>query len=97
MDNLASKINKEIKNSDVYKEYVYYKTSVEKDEKLITLKLELDALKKSICASRDEVLVDEYYNKENEYKNNPLMKDYIRSKEQLNDLLKDIVDILSLN
>jgi cell fate (sporulation/competence/biofilm development) regulator YlbF (YheA/YmcA/DUF963 family) len=97
MDNLASKINEEIKNSDVYKEYMYYKISVEKDEKLMTLKTNLDALKNSICASRDEVLVDEYYKKENEYKNNPLMKDYIRSKEQLNDLLKDIVDILSLN
>ena len=97
MDNIANKINEEIKNSDVYKEYVYYKTSVEKDERLMALKTELDDLKKNVCASRDDRLVDEYYKKENEYKNSPLMKDYMRSKDQLNDLLKDIVDILSLN
>lgn len=97
MEKTATRLNEEIKNSDVYKEYVHYKSFVENDEKLLSLKRELDELKKSICASHNEDLVDQYYNKEKEYKNSPLMKDYIRSKEQLNDLLKDIVDILSLN
>ena len=97
MEENANKINEEIKKSVVYKEYIYYKDCVKKSEYLMSLKVELDDLKKRICVNKDEKLLNEYYDKEKQYKNDLLIQEYINSKEQLNDLLKDIVDILSLN
>ena len=97
MEEIAAKINEEIKNSNVYKEYIFLKEKIEKNEYLANLNNELEMLKKEICSSKNEALVDLYYKKETEYKSNPIVKDYVRCKESLNELLKDIVDILSLN
>ena len=97
MDELAQKINEEIKKSNIYKNYVSLKEKIENDSKLVVIKDKLESIKKETCKSRDNKLINEYYELEKEYKNNIIVKEYLKSKEELNDLLKDIVDILSLN
>ena len=97
MEKIAVKINEEIKESNLYKEYLLLKEKVENDKYLSNLKETMENLKQNICKSKDEELTASFYEVEREYKNNPLVKDYLLVKEELNVLLKDIADILSLN
>lgn len=96
MEKIAQKINEEIKKSYVYQEYLRLNKLIESDDDLISIKKEMSALKGKICKGRDEQLLQEYYELEKQYKNNIMVKEYLRSKEELNDLLKDVVDILSV-
>ena len=96
MEKISLEINEGIKSSFIYKEYLFWKSKVEADEVLIELKNQIDSLKDVICKTRDNQLIDEYYLKENEYKKNPAVEQYLICKENLNELLKSIVDILSL-
>lgn len=96
MEEIAEKINFLIKNSNAYKEYIECKEKVENDEKLLKLKKEMDYMKKKNCKSRDESLVNKYYELEKEYKNSILVKKYSESKEKLSQILNDICDILTL-
>lgn len=97
MEGLAKRINEEIKNSKLYKNYILVKRKVDGDEKLNSLKKELECLKKEICKSKNQELLDTYYAKEQEYFSNPFVKEYSELKAELKDLLTEIVDILSLN
>lgn len=97
MEQLADTINKEIKDSFIYKRYLYLKKEIDENKELKSLKDELEKLKNVICKSKDKELVDLYYEKEKSYKKHPLVEEYLCVKEEVNDLLKDIVDILSLN
>ena len=97
MEDLAFKINEAIQNSVEYKEYIRLKNRVEKDNDLVLKKEELEKIKKDICSNRNQELLDVYYQKEQEYKNNYIVKDYLRSQEILKELFKEIVDILSVN
>lgn len=97
MKEIANKINDEIKKSIEYKEYTRLKKILEEDKTLNSMKEELENLKKEICSSKSEELIEVYYLKEQEYKNNYLVKDYLRSQEVLKELFKEIVDILSVN
>ncbi len=97
MEQLAKDINNKIKQSNLYKEYLFYKNQVESNEEIIKQKEVLEDLKKKICKDKNENDVEEYYKVEKEYKSNLVVKEYFKSKEELYNLLKDIVDILSLN
>ena len=97
MEELANKINEEIRKSALYKNYLLIKNKIESDERLNSKKCELEELKKEICKSKNKDLLDEYYKKEKEYLNNPFVKEYLDLKAELKDLFKEIVDILSLN
>ena len=97
MEELAQKINKEIKASVEFQEYLFWKDKVESDSYLSKIKEEMDELKKTICKSKNDGLLDKYYEKEKIYRNHPVVKQYLNSKETINGLLRHIVDILSLN
>ena len=97
MEQLAKDINNKIKQSNLYKEHLFYKNQVESNEEIIKQKEVLEDLKKKICKDKNENDVEEYYKVEKEYKSNLVVKEYFKSKEELYNLLKDIVDILSLN
>jgi hypothetical protein len=97
MEELANRINEEIKNSTLYKNYLSLKEKVENDSYLKVMKNELELLKNEICKSKNKDLLDEYYDKEKEYLNNSFVKEYLDIKAQLKELFKEIVDILSLN
>ena len=97
MDNLSLKINKEIKNSEVYKKYLALKEKIDNDLYLNKLKKEIEELKSNVCKTKEENLVNRYYETENLYKNNFIVKEYLATKDELEVLLLDIADILSLN
>lgn len=97
MEELSKILNEKIKKSNLYKEYVFYKNQVDSSEMICKQKNELERLKKRICKEKKEEDIDLYYKLEKEYKSNLLVKEYLNIKEQLYDLLKDIVDILALN
>ena len=97
MEILAKKINDGIKTSELYKRYFTLKYNVENDENLINIKIELEKLKKEICEKKNNIMIDKYNELEKKYKEHPVVCEYLNVKEELNDLLKDVVDILSLN
>lgn len=97
MEEIAKKINNQIKSSIEYQEYSRLKNSLKEDTNLNSIKKELEELKQNICSSKNEKLVEVYYLKEQEYKNHYLVKDYLRSQQLLKELFKEIVDILSVN
>ena len=97
METIANKINEGIKNSDVYKEYLFYKDKVENDQELIDIKRKLEMLKKEVCKDRDSAKVEQYYSLEKKYESNSIVKEYLNCKERLNYLLKSIADILTFN
>ena len=81
----------------MYKKYSLLKEKLDNDENLKRLKEEIEQLKSKVCQSKNEEDVNRYYEIENVYKSNPVVKEYLCVKEELHNLLKEIVDILSLN
>ena len=95
MEILAKKINEEIKNSKLYKEYLVSKKRVEEIKELSELLIKMKALKNENCKSKDEKLIEEYYALEKRYNDHVLVKEYSNKKKDLGELFKDISDILS--
>ena len=102
MDKLAKLLNDELKNTNEAKQYFALKESLEKDEYISSLfevikqtQEEMKSLLKNndlenykIKAKYLEVLKDEF-------KSHPLINNYISSKEEVYNLLEQIVNILS--
>lgn len=97
MEVLAKRINEEIKKSALYKRYCFLKEKVENNKILNEIKMEMELLKKDICQLKNEEKKEKYFVLDNQYKSDVLVKEYLSVKEELNMLLKDISDILSLN
>ena len=94
MINKANEINQMIKESAVYKRYLECKKLVEEDENLNYLLDKMKEIKDDNCRNKNDDLIEEYYELENEYYNSVIVKEYQRSKEELTSLLNDIADIL---
>lgn len=97
MEELAGMINEKIKESAIYKEYLFYREKLEKDEGLAELKNKLDEMKKLICKDKDDNMIKQYYELEKCYKSNLVVSSFLKAEEELKSLLGNIVDILSLN
>jgi cell fate (sporulation/competence/biofilm development) regulator YlbF (YheA/YmcA/DUF963 family) len=97
MEDIAARINCQLKSSELYKRFVSLKSQVENDETLESLREKMETIKKDVCKSKNNGLEVKYYELEKEYNNKRLIKEYYACKEELNTLLKDIADILSLN
>ena len=96
MKEKAQKINSLIKESKEYQLYKNLKNKIDEDQHLKSLSDRMNSLKKVICKDRNDDLLKEYYDLEKEYKSNPLVADLESVQMDLNNLFKDIVDILSL-
>lgn len=96
MEELASKINALIKESLTYKVYLEYKNKVEEDKSLKVLRDEMAHLKKELCKAKNDKLLGEYNELEKEYRSNAIVKEYEKSREKMENLLRNITDILSL-
>lgn len=97
MEELAKHINEKIKGSKEYKNYAFYKEQIENNIQLQEIKDKMNFLKEQICKNRSEELLKEYYSLEFKYKESAIVKEYLHSKETLEELLRNISDILSLN
>lgn len=96
MEGLAKKINELIKETVAYRRYLEYKNKVECDEYLSDLKNKMMVLKKEMCKGNKQELINDYNKLEIKYKGSILVKEYEKSKEEVEVLLKNITDILSL-
>ena len=97
MEDISLIINNKIKENYVYIKYVELKKKIEEDKDLKSIEDRLNCLKNEVCKNKDNESLDEYYKLEKEYKNHTLVKEYLFYKEELNVLLKDIANILSVN
>ena len=95
MNELAEIINDSIKRSNVFKMYVTSKENLENNDKLNDLKNRMDSLKKENCRSKNQQLIDEFYELEQEYNNHVLVRMHKSCVSELYSLLGDISDILS--
>ena len=95
MDEIAKEINKGIKESFVYKRYLFCKDNVESNQELLNKLNEMKCLKNINCKERKEELINKYYQLEKEYKNNILVKELEKAEEDLYSLLSDVSDILT--
>lgn len=97
---LALKINEELKNEEVVKEFFKYQDAINKSN-LEEIEEEIKLLQKRIVNALDENKMDEYqklkeeyYKLKSEYDNHPLLVNYKYLAESVNDLLQQIAFII---
>ena len=96
MDKTAKEINEAIKNSAMYKRYLFSRENIDRNKVLMELKSKMQELKNLNCKNFNDELVSKYYELENEYYSHILVKEYKESSEEFYLLMRDISDILSL-
>lgn len=85
----AKELREELLKDERFKEYLRLKKLFEENEQLVQMRQELLLLQK-------EGKKEEYSLLKSRYDNNPLVKNYYFSKEEVSDLIKDIVEILDI-
>lgn len=99
---LANKLNRELLQEDVIKEFKKYEDLINKDEKLKSLQARLNILKKQIVrqkASKDETVIEtikQYQDLESELEGYPILVNYLNYKEEVDNLLQTINKKLNL-
>ncbi|MBR3891315.1 MAG: YlbF family regulator [Bacilli bacterium] len=96
MENSAKKINEEILNHPLVKEYLKLKIAIEKDVALQRKKQKLDAMRKELCKEK-EGDSDQYYSLLEEYKKDWKISRFEYLNNEIKGLMVEISDILSLN
>ena len=94
MEKIAKEINESIKESEIYKRYLISKEKLDNNKELCLIRNKLELLKKENCRSKEEVLINEYYELEKKYKSHVLVKEYEKNKSDVYDLLLEVCDIL---
>lgn len=96
IEDLASKLNKEILELDVVLEYKKYEQLINNNEELKLLENELKDLQKLIVnkkAKQDDDVVEVikvYQEKKEYYENHPLVVNYLYLQNEVNELLQTI-------
>lgn len=85
----VKELREELLKDERFKEYLRLKKLFEENEQLVQMRQELLLLQK-------EGKKEEYLLLKSQYDNNPLVKNYYFSKEEVSDLIKDIVEILDI-
>lgn len=100
IEELALRINEELKNEEVVKEFFKYQDAINKSN-LEEIEEEIKLLQKRIVNALDENKMDEYqklkeeyYKLKSEYDNHPLLVNYKYLTESVNDLLQQIAFII---
>ena len=96
LENSAKKINEEILNHPLVKEYLKLKIAIEKDVALQRKKQKLDAMRKELCKEK-EGDSDQYYSLLEEYKKDWKISRFEYLNNEIKGLMVEISDILSLN
>ena len=96
LENSAKKINEEILNHPLVKEYLKLKIAIEKDVTLQRKKQKLDAMRKELCNEK-EGDSDQYYSLLEEYKKDWKISRFEYLNNEIKGLMVEISDILSLN
>ena len=96
LENSAKKINKEILNHPLVKEYLELKKAIEKDSELQRKRQELDTIRKELCKEKNGDS-EQYYLLLDEYKKNSKIRRFEYLNNEIKGLIVEISDILSLN
>lgn len=93
--NALSKVKEQLFNEPEVKEYFYLKSQIQNNEELLGLDKNIKDLQRKLCKnSKNKDLIDEYRSALNSYNSHPLVVNFNRVKEEVNDLLRMIKEIL---
>ena len=90
-------LNARIKDTLEYKEYIKNKLLLDGNEKLSSLRVNLEKLKHLMCKCDDEGIRKEYSLARNEYDNSVLVVNFKISEGKLNHLIREIIDDISMD
>jgi cell fate (sporulation/competence/biofilm development) regulator YmcA (YheA/YmcA/DUF963 family) len=100
IEELALRINEELKNEEIVKEFFKYQEAIRKSN-LDEMEEEIKILQQKIVNALNdnkmdeyEKLKDEYYQLKSEYDSHPLLVNYQYLTESVNDLLQQIAFII---
>ncbi len=99
LENVLKEVKTALLNEEVVKEYFFLKEQIEQDEELLNLKKEINILQKKLCQkvkdkAKDEDLKKTYASLKEKYDNHPLIMNFSKVSQEVNDILKTIKDIL---
>ena len=95
--NKALELHNELLNHPLVIEYKKYKNLVNSNPKYKELDIELRKMQKDIINNYSEEHVNEYKKKKEEFLNDPILSKYLSLKEELNNLLITLQDIINYN
>ena len=85
----ASVLREELLRDERIKEYLNLKKLFEENDELVRIRKQLINLQK-------DNKIEEYTSLKTKYDSNPLVKNYYSSKEEVNDLIRDIIEVLDI-
>ena len=85
----ASLLREELLKDERIKEYLDLKKIFEENDELVRICKQLINLQK-------DNKIEEYTSLKTKYDSNPLVKNYYASKEEVNDLIRDIIEVLDI-
>ena len=89
-------LNEKIKDTLEYKEYIKNKMLLDGNEKLSSLRVNLEKLKHLMCKCDDENIRCEYSSARVEYDNSALVVNFKISEDKLNHLIREIIEDISV-
>lgn len=95
LEELSKELNVKIKETKEYKEYILNKEHLENNDRLKSIKLNLEKMKHLMCRCDDENIKEEYLSSLKEYEESPLVINYKISEEKLNDMILNIFNIIN--
>jgi cell fate (sporulation/competence/biofilm development) regulator YlbF (YheA/YmcA/DUF963 family) len=94
---IAKELHEELLNHPLVIEYKKYKEIINSNPKYKSIDLELRSMQKDIVKNYSEELVNEYKEKKDKFLNDEVVAKYLSLKEELNNLLNTLQDIINYN
>ena len=97
IERVSLMLNDRIKDTLEYKEYIKNKMLLDGNEKLSSLRINLEKLKHLMCKCDDKSIRDEYSSARVEYDNSALVVNFRISEDKLNRLIREIIEDISVD
>ena len=94
---IAKELHDELLNHPLVIEYKKYKEIINSNPKYKEIDIELRSMQKDIINDYSVELVNEYKKKKEEFLNDEVVTKYLSLKEELNNLLNTLQDIINYN
>ena len=89
-------LNDKIKDTLEYKEYIKNKNLLDNDERLSSLRVNLEKLKHLMCKCDDKEIRDEYTKARSDYDTSVLVTNFRISEDKLNCLIRGLIEDISI-
>ena len=94
LDNALFSLKEELYSLPLIKEFLKIKQEINDNERLSNLDKNIKRLQHQCCKNNDKLAKEEYLKLKEEFDNDPLVVNYQILYEEVNDLLKEIKQIL---